>query len=271
MQGDRRPQDQQRDDSLSRRREDSPGSRGDVNESGGRGANMQSGQTGASGASAHDAMQRQGSSQGAAGQPRYGLARRDQDYGFPSIFGAGAAGGPFALLRRMEQEMDRMFEQFGMGDISGQRGSSRGRGGDMPSLWAPQIEMYERDGKLHICTDLPGMRKEDIHVNIEDDMVTIQGERRSSNEGQEQQQGFYRSERSYGSFYRTIPLPEGVNAENADASFRDGVLDITFDAPSQQRRGRALEIKDASSSQGSTQSGQSSSSQGGTSGSKSQR
>ena len=172
-------------------------------------------------------------------QRQYGLARRDQDYGYPAFGG----GGPFTLLRRMEQEMDRMFEQFGIG--SSDRGGQLTRGGEMPSLWAPQIEVFEREGKLHISTDLPGLNKDDIQVDVEDDMLIIQGERRSSNQDRDQQRGFYRTERSYGSFYRAIPLPEGVSTETCDATFRDGVLNVTFDAPTEQRRSKRLEIRDA--------------------------
>ncbi|HZA96380.1 MAG TPA: Hsp20/alpha crystallin family protein, partial [Burkholderiaceae bacterium] len=151
--------------------------------------------------------------------------------------------------------MDRMFEQFGMGGFTrGGQLQQRGAGG-MSSLWSPQVEMYERDGKLHVCADLPGLNKDDIEVNIENDTVTIRGERQSQHEDRDEQRGFYRSERSYGSFYRAIPLPEGVNAENGQATFRDGVLDITFDAPKQtEGRGRRLEISDASSSTGSASS-----------------
>lgn len=246
MQENNPPQSQQnqlRSDAPSRTRESAPGGRQDANtagESAGmRGASTQSGQAG----SRSPSIQRTG--QTGSQRPGYGLARRDQGYGVPSLFGTS---GPFALLRRMEQEMDRMFEQFGVGDY-GTPSSSRTGAGGMSTLWMPQVEIFERDGKLHVCTDLPGLKKEDVQVNIEDDMVTIQGERRSSDENQDQQRGFYRSERSYGSFYRTIALPEGVKGENAEATFRDGVLDITFDAPTEQRRGRTLEIKDGSSQQ----------------------
>ena len=73
--------------------------------------------------------------------------------------------------------------------------------------------------------------------------MTIQGQRKQEKTSSES--GFYRSERSYGSFYRTIPLPEGVNIENASATFRDGVLQIEIDAPQKKPSGRTLEIKDA--------------------------
>ena len=247
MQRDNRTQspDIQRNDSAPSAREDSATSRQGGGSSD-RGSSTQRGQTGPR----SGAMQQR--SDVGQGSQRYGVVPRGQDFSYPSLFGGG---GPFALLRQMEQEMDRMFEQFGFG---GQRGAMQPRGQGAPSLWQPQVEMFERDGKLHVCTDLPGLSKEDVHVNVENDTVTIQGERRASHEDRDQQRGFYRSERSYGSFYRTIPLPEGVNAESGEATFRDGVLDITFDAPTEQQRGRRLEIRDSSSQQTQPQSGTSS-------------
>jgi HSP20 family protein len=247
MQRDNRTQspDTQRNDSPPRAREDSPTSRqGSIDE---RTASTQRGQPAPSGGA------RQQPSDASQGSRRYGVVPRSQSFGLPSMF---SGGGPFALMRQMEQEMDRMFEQVGFG---GQRGLTQprgpGAGSGLPSLWQPQVEMFERDGKLHVCSDLPGLSKEDVHINVENDMVTIQGERRSSHEDRDQQRGFFRSERSYGSFYRTIPLPEGVNAESGEATFRDGVLDITFDAPNEQPRGRRLEIRDSSSQQAQSQSG----------------
>ena len=89
------------------------------------------------------------------------------------------------------------------------------------------------------------VEREDVNVEIEQDAVVIQGQRHQ--EQASEQSGYYRSERSYGSFYRAIPLPEGTNADSASATFRDGVLKIELDAPRGQRRGRALEIKDGNS------------------------
>jgi HSP20 family protein len=101
-----------------------------------------------------------------------------------------------------------------------------------------------------VCADLPGLKREDIKVDLDEGRLTIQGERHSHNVDdrrteRQQQGGYYRSERSYGSFYRSIPLPEGIDVDSAQASFRDGVLDITFDAPqSRAARRRTLEIAD---------------------------
>ena len=171
----------------------------------------------------------------------------------------GYGSGPFSVMRRISDEMDRLFENFGMGRGLFQAEPSQGGqwdagsyGEGAPSMWSPHVEVCERNGKLLIEADLPGMKRDDIHVRVEDDEVIIQGERRqgqTSNQG-----GYYRSERSYGSFYRTIPLPEGTNAESANATFKDGVLEIELDAPRQQR-GRTLEIRDAGSSQSGSHAG----------------
>ena len=168
---------------------------------------------------------------------------------------SGYGGGPFSVMRRISDEMDRLFENFGFG-----RGFSQGEPGQggawdvgnyqgAPSMWSPHIEVSERDGKLLIQADLPGMKRDDINVRVEDDEVIIQGERRQ--EQTSNQRGYYRSERSYGSFYRTIPLPEGTNADSANATFKDGVLEIQLDAPRPTQRGRTLQIQEGSSHSGS--------------------
>jgi HSP20 family protein len=149
-------------------------------------------------------------------------------------------GGPMDLIRRLDEDMDRLFQQF----WGGGRNLMRGRGGDMGQVWMPAVEVFERDGKLHVHADLPGMKKEDIKLTIEADQLVLQGERRSSHEEGGQQAGYYHSERSYGSFYRAIPLPEGVDPAKAEASFKDGVLDVSFDAPKKaQAQSRQIDIR----------------------------
>jgi len=101
--------------------------------------------------------------------------------------------------------------------------------------------MREKDGRLIVCADLPGMRKEDVHVELENDQLVIQGERRQES----QQQGY--SERSYGSFYRVIPLPEGIDPSQAQAHFQNGVLEISLPAP-RQNQGRRIEIQEGGAS-----------------------
>ena len=139
---------------------------------------------------------------------------------------------PFTFMRRFSEEMDRLFGDFGFGTF----------GIDRFDSWSPQVEVFERNNQLVVRTDLPGMTKEDISVDITDDSLVIRGERRSERE--EDEPGYYRSERSYGTFYRQIPLPRGVNVENATAEFRNGVLEISMPAPESAVRGRRrLEIE----------------------------
>jgi HSP20 family protein len=92
-----------------------------------------------------------------------------------------------------------------------------------------------------VRADLPGLEKNDVKVDIADDVLTIQGERKQEHE--EEHEGWYRSERSYGSFYRAVPLPEGTIADSAKANFKNGVLEVTLQAPPKEvSRGRRLEI-----------------------------
>jgi HSP20 family protein len=204
-----------------------------------------------------------GTSTWQGGQQSGALARGGSQSMSPYSGGySGYGSGPFSVMRRISDEMDRLFENFGFGrslfpSESGQGSwDAGGFGESAPSMWSPHVEVCERNGKLLIQADLPGMKRDDVNVRIEQDQVVIQGERHRQQENQ--QSGYYRSERSYGSFYRTIPLPEGTNSESATASFRDGVLEIEVDMPRQQQRGRTLEIREGSSgtgTQGGTYSG----------------
>jgi HSP20 family protein len=162
---------------------------------------------------------------------------------------ASRSANPFSMLDRFAEEMDRVFENFGFGGLrSRQSGGGFGLwpGGDM---WTPELEIFQRNSELVIHADLPGLTKDDVKVDVSDNQVTIEGERQRHHD--EEREGFYRSERSYGRFYRTIPLPEGVIADQAKATFKDGVLEVTMPAPPESaRRGRRLEISEGSSAGG---------------------
>lgn len=149
-------------------------------------------------------------------------------------------GGPFRMFQRMADEMDRMmdrmFEDFGFGR-RGLRSWWRQTGAE---IWAPDIEVVQKNNELRIRADLPGLKKDDVNVEVTEDAVIIQGERKREHE--EEREGYYRSERSYGSFYRAIPLPEGAITDQAKATFKDGVLEITMPAPPSSTRARRLEI-----------------------------
>jgi len=148
-----------------------------------------------------------------------------------------AAGSPFGLMRRYAEEMDRVFDDFRT------RFFPRLDFPKIETAWAPPIEVSERGGQLVVRAELPGLAKKDVKVEVHDDALTIQGERRQERE--EKRKGFYRSERSYGSFFRRIPLPEGIDATNVKASFKDGILEVTMPAPPKPAKGRSVPIEES--------------------------
>jgi HSP20 family protein len=168
------------------------------------------------------------------GQAGGRLSRRE---GWDDPISGFFGGSPFALFRRLSDDMDRLF--FGGGQGLGAFGGL-GFGG----RFLPHIDINERDGKLVVNADLPGVRPEDFQVEIEGDALVLQGERRSEQE--DTRGGIRRSERTYGTFRRVIPLPPGANAEAAEARFENGVLVISIPF-SQQSRTRRLEVKSGGS------------------------
>jgi HSP20 family protein len=173
--------------------------------------------------------------------------------GMPSRRGASPLnplsmlGNPFGMMRSMMEQMDRLFEDFTGTNLGRTRSmavppAGPGAGYGTTSLWYPQIEVSEKQGNLVVCADLPGLKKEDVQLEVHDDRLVLQGERR--NESSQTEAGLYRTERSYGSFYRTIPLPDGVNPDQVRATFKDGVLEVTVPMPNrqQQLQGRRIEI-----------------------------
>ena len=153
------------------------------------------------------------------------------------------ASTPFGFMRRFATDMERLFEEF--------------EGFRFPSLfgreffpftrefervgWVPEVEVLQKNGQFTVRVDLPGLKKDDVKVELTDNVLTISGERKEEKE--EKREGYYRSERSYGSFYRQIPLPEGAKTDTATAEFTDGVLQITMQAPEREPKARRLEIK----------------------------
>jgi len=107
-------------------------------------------------------------------------------------------------------------------------------------LWSPAIEVRERDGNLEVAAELPGMKKEDVKVECTDDGLVIEGERRQEHE--DTHHGFHRSERSYGHFYRMIPLPQGAQTDKANAEFKDGLLQVRVPIPESKRQSRQIPI-----------------------------
>ncbi len=132
----------------------------------------------------------------------------------------------------MSEEMDNFFNQA--------RGGGRREG----AVWSPAIEVAERDGKYLIHAELPGLKPEEVKVELRDNALVIEGERRSEHE--ENRGGIHRSERRYGQFYREIPLPEGVNPDQVNARFENGMLEITAPVPQARSNSRQIPIQGAS-------------------------
>jgi len=144
------------------------------------------------------------------------------------------AANPFAFMRRVTEELDRAF---------GLRPDVPELPAFYPKMWAPQIEVLEREGKFVVRVDLPGLQKEDVKIEVTHDELTIEGERKTETD-EKKEEGFYRTERTYGSFYRRIGIPEHVKAEDAVAAFKNGVLEIEMPAiPVPEVKKRTVEIK----------------------------
>jgi HSP20 family protein len=155
-------------------------------------------------------------------------------------------GGRAHPFDRFAGEIDRLLDDFGFGRASLR---SAGRAGSLTpwqgaadwSLWTPEVEVFQRNNEVVVRADLPGLKKEDVTVDVTDDAITIAGERREEHE--QERAGTYQSERRYGSFCRVLPLPAGAIGDQAKATFKNGVLEITMPAPPEQvTRGRRLEI-----------------------------
>jgi HSP20 family protein len=137
---------------------------------------------------------------------------------------------PIATLQR---EMNRVFENFWkrVGHVDWPWGSGEAKS-----------DVVETDSAIEVSIELPGMEMKDIEVTVNDDMLTVKGEKRI--ERQEEKKGYYLSERSYGAIYRTIPLPPGVDGEKAQASFKNGVLTIKLpQTPEAQAKVKRIEVK----------------------------
>ena len=157
----------------------------------------------------------------------------------PSLFGSRSLFGPmipfgelfgmnpFALMRQFTKDMDRAFSPSWGEELA-------------PGAWAPTIEVNQANGNLMITAELPGIKTEDVKVEVTNDALTIQGERK--HEKKEEKEGVYRSERSYGRFYRTIPLPDGSKTDQIKAEMKNGVLEVKVPVTESKEKGRQVPV-----------------------------
>jgi HSP20 family protein len=103
------------------------------------------------------------------------------------------------------------------------------RPGELSTAWSPRVDVFERDGGLVVKAELPGVTKDAVTVTVDDGDLVIRGERKAEEKVEEKD--YYRMERSFGTFYRRLPLPQGVTADQITATFSDGVLEVSVPKP----------------------------------------
>jgi HSP20 family protein len=175
---------------------------------------------------------------------------RDQQRGLGARRGTDVSrtGGfqPLDTMMRLSREMDQLMDslfgtRFGFPRLSAgwplERLTERSSGSDaMSSLWTPRVDVRQRGDTLVIHAELPGVSKDAVRIETSEDGIAISGERSDTREENRQSGGYQLTERTYGSFYRSIPLPEGAQPDQAKATMREGVLEISV--PIQQNPAR---------------------------------
>ena len=134
---------------------------------------------------------------------------------------------PGALIRRMFRDLDPWLEPRGFFPMALRKTLA-----ELP--WAPALEMTERDHTLVIKLDLPGLKKEEVNVSFTDEGLVIEGERTYETENKKNE--WFTTERTYGHFYRRVPLPEGVNYKEVKATFKNGVLEVAVPVPAAEAK-----------------------------------
>ncbi len=154
------------------------------------------------------------------------LAFRPEVY-FPTFpFGNLLGANPFKFAKRLTEEMDRAFAGFAPPEQF--------------ELWAPPLEVKHKNGNFVVTAELPGLTKDEIKVEVIEHALVIEGERKREKEEKGEQ--FYRSERYYGKFYRSIPLPKGAQADAIKAELTNGVLEVVIPVPEVKPATREIPI-----------------------------
>jgi HSP20 family protein len=140
---------------------------------------------------------------------------------------------PVRELNTIQQEMNRLFNTFFEAPAPGNGGSSTLR------RWIPAMDLVETEDDFILRADLPGLSEKDVNIELEGNVLTISGERKAEHE--ERKEGYYRVERSSGTFSRSLTLPEGVDPGSVRASFDRGVLEVRIPKP-EERKPRRVAI-----------------------------
>jgi HSP20 family protein len=138
---------------------------------------------------------------------------------------------PLREFGTLQNEMNRLFNTVFDTPAPGNGGTLR--------RWMPAMDLVETEDHFVLRADLPGMGEEDVKIEFENDVLTVSGERKAEHESKGE--GYYRVERAFGSFSRSLTLPKGVDAEAVNAGFDRGVLEIRIPKP-EERKPRRIEI-----------------------------
>src|SRR5215208_5147588 len=137
---------------------------------------------------------------------------------------------PFRELSSLQTEMNLLFNAAFDTSGGGNGGARR---------WAPAMDLLETDDHFVLRADLPGMTESDVNIELEDNVLTVSGERKAEHE--EKREGFYRVERTFGGFSRSLTLPKGIDADAVTVGFDNGVLEVRIPKP-EQRKPRKITI-----------------------------
>lgn len=180
---------------------------------------------------------------GSRGTSGAGVSRQDQ------IRDIRSSLSPFTLMRRLSEDMDRLFGDYsglGLFPALGNRTSGGGLNSFLSGVesprWIPTVDVFQRGDDIVVHAELPGIKREDVNVEINEGRLTLSGQREQKTE--DNRGDTYRSERTFGSFYRAIPLPEEADAEHAQAHFENGVLEVTIPIPKHtQPKAKKVDVK----------------------------
>ena len=139
---------------------------------------------------------------------------------------------PFRDLRNLQEEVNRLF--------TGNVGRSFDEEGIARGSWSPSVDIYENKDQIVLEAELPGMKREDFDLSVENNVITLRGERHF--EKKEDTDNYHRVERAYGSFTRSFTLPNTVTGEGASADYRNGVLRVTL-PKREETKARRIEVK----------------------------
>lgn len=152
-------------------------------------------------------------------------------FGGESVFGTS----PFAMMRELSRELDRAFGSP----------AETGAAGAPAAAWWPAIECKRTNGSMMVTADLPGLKREDVKVEIVDNALVLEGERKF--ESRKEEGDYLETERSYGKFFRSIPLPEGAKADEIKAELTNGVLEVKIPVAETKPKTRRIHVEESKS------------------------